>query len=172
MEELLEQLIDFDLMDFKCFDLLKDKLTTDEEFRDIVIEGINQGKIKKFPRELFDKVCDQNMNAPFKPIQIFIDGANLGACTTMSKIVSYSLPTCEICGGTLSILEGTKNSPDGRHTWISYQGHIIDTSLMLDISESYMNNLGYNEENRINPNLSPIYGASKDFANDKSCRKK
>ena len=47
MEELLEQLIDFDLMDFKCFDLLKDKLTTDEEFRDIVIEGIKKDYIIK-----------------------------------------------------------------------------------------------------------------------------
>ena len=32
MDELFEQLIDFDLMDFKCFDLLKEKLKTDDRF--------------------------------------------------------------------------------------------------------------------------------------------
>ena len=88
----------------------------------------------------------------------------------MSKIISYSLNNCEICGGTVKYLIGSKNSPDGQHTWISYQGNIIDPSFMLQINEEYMKQLGYIEENRYNPNDDKIYAAAKEYANDKSLK--
>lgn len=172
VQNILNLLIDSDLIEFKCFDILKQKLIENKEFRELVKKGLEEGTISKFPRDLFNKVCEQNIRAPFEPIQIFIDGANLGNCTRMSKIVSYSLDNVDICGGTLNILEGTKNSPDGRHTWISYNGTIIDTTLMITISEQMKNDLGYVEENRYNPNVDPIYRAAKDYANDTSLRRK
>ena len=169
-KEILTSLIDEDLIEFKCFDLLKQKLKEDSSFREIIKQGIKQGLISKFPRELFDLVCSQNIRAPFEVIQIFIDGANIGNCTRMSKIISYSLNNCEICGGTVKYLIGSKNSPDGQHTWISYQGNIIDPSFMLQINEEYMKQLGYIEENRYNPNYDKIYAAAKEYANDKSLK--
>lgn len=172
MDKILKSLIDDDLYEFKCFDILKQKLKEDSKFYELIKEGINDGLITKFPRDLFDNVCAQNIRAPFKPIQLFVDGANIGNCTIMSKIVSYSLDNCYICGGTLKAIKGTKNSPDGRHTWISYNGKIIDTSLMIQINEQLMNKLGYIEENRYNPNQDHIYLAAKEFANDNTINKK
>ena len=168
IKDILEFLIDKDIFEYKCFDILKEKIITDEKFRDKIKEGIKNNKIKKFPRELFDQVCSQNIRAPFEMIQIFISGANIGNCTKTSMIVSYSLSECEICGGTLDILKGTKNSEDGSHTWISSKGWIIDTSLMITISESIKKELNYNEENRYDPNYNEYYRISKDFANDQS----
>lgn len=172
IKEILKILIDEDLIDFKCFDLLKSKLMEDSSFFQIIKQGIQNGLITKFPRDLFDRVCNQNIRAPFEPIQLFIDGANIGNCTIMSKIISYSLEYCDICGGTLKPLIETKNSPDGRHTWISYKGIIIDPSLMIQIDEKYMKDLGYKEENRYNPNIDPIYRSSKEFANDPDLKTK
>ena len=177
VQEILKFLIDEDLMDFKCFDILKEKLQTDLQFRETVKKGISEGLIDKFPRELFDKICEQNIRAPFEPIQIFIDGANLGNCTIMSKMISYSLPAPDLCGGTLKVLEGTKNSPDGSHTWVSYrtsvkeQPIIIDPSLMIMIRENFSKEFGYVEENRYDPRIDRYYNAAKDFANDKSIKR-
>ncbi len=171
INEILKYLIDEDLIQYKCFDILKQKLIEDSSFREKIIFGIKEGMIARFPRELFDKVCDQNIRAPFKPVQIFIDGANIGNCTLIAKMVSYSLNSCDICGGTVGILEGTKNSPDGRHTWISYKGTVIDTSLMIQINEHYIKELGYIEKNRYNPCQNPLYNAAKEYANDKSIKR-
>jgi len=168
---ILKFLIDDDLISFKCFDLLKQKLKEDSSFRERIKQGIQSGAITGFPRDLFDRVCKQNIRAPFEPIQIFIDGANIGNCTGMSKMISYSLDYCNICGGTLKPLIGTKNSPDGRHTWILYDGYVIDPSLMIQIKEESINDLGYVEENRYNPNKDHIYQAAKEYANDNNINK-
>ena len=172
IEIMLNFLIDEDMMNFKCFDVLKQKLREDSSFREAIKEGIKSGLVTKFPRDLLNNFCEQNIRAPFRPVQILIDGANIGTCTYMSKIVSYSLPNCDLCGGTLKILEGTLNSPDGRHTWISYNGNIIDTTLMIQINEKFKDKLGYIEENRYNPNMEPLYVAAKEYANDKSINRK
>ena len=127
--------------------------------------------ISKFPRDLFDKVCNLNLRAPFAPVQLFIDGANIGNCTNMSLIVSYAMSRVDICGGVLKVLENTANSLDGSHTWISSKGKIIDTSLMIEIDESIANELGYVEQNRYNPNMDPVYSSSKEFAKDSSIKK-
>ena len=164
--DILNYLIDRDLFDYKCFDVLKELLVKNTDFREKIRYGINQNFISKFPRDLFDKVCTQNIRAPFLPVQIFIDGANIGNCTNMSMMISYSLPACDICGGSLSFLRNTKNSPDGCHTWISCNGNVIDPTLMIQVSERYVYQLGYVEENRYNPNLDSIYSSSKDYAND------
>ena len=169
---ILKFLIYDDMMDFKCFNVLKEKLNEDKQFREKVKEGIKAGLITKFPRDIIDNFNELNIRAPFKPIQILIDGANIGTCTYMSKLVSYSLSSCYICGGTLKVLEGTQNSPDGRHTWISYNGNILDTTLMIQINEKFKEQLGYTEENRHNPNIDPIYSSAKEFANDKSINRK
>ena len=62
INEILKLLIDKDLIDFKCFDILKQKLAEDISFREKIKEGIQTGKISKFPRDLFDDVCNQNIS--------------------------------------------------------------------------------------------------------------
>ena len=172
IQAILEILIDSDLKDFKCFDILKQKLKEDKHFREIIKIGIENNLVRKFPRDLFNRICEQNIRAPFEPIQLFIDGANLGNCTIMSKIISYSIDNVDICGGTLNILEGTKNSPDGRHTWVSFNGNIIDPTLMIVIDEKLKDKIGYIEENRYDPSIDKYYLAAKEFANDPSFKKR
>lgn len=159
--------------DYKCYDTLKNLLLTNEDFKNIIIEGIKEGKIQGFSDNLWEKLAKQNLRAPGVNsfVDVLIDGFNQGYCTVASKQVSYSLDNCDICGGILPILAGTANCPDGRHTWIEEGNKIIDTTLMLVIDSSYKSSLGYQEENRYNPNTDPIYASAKMFTNDSSLRR-
>lgn len=167
----IETLIDEYRKNYHCYDELKRLLKDDEIFKQQVINGCLTGKITGYSEELWEKIRSQNIRRINNFEDVFKEGANIGYCTVASKQLSYSLDNCDICGGRLPILEGSKNSEDGSHTWIWYDHKIIDTTLMLVIDESYATELGYIEENRYNPNLDPIYLASKDFALDESIKK-
>ena len=170
--ELLNLLIDEDKKEYKCYSILKELLQTKPQFKQIIIEGIQEGKIRKFDEELWEKI--KLLNIRTRGIKDFEEyfklGKNIGNCTNASIELSYCFNGIEICGGTLSVLEGTQNSPDGSHTWIRKYPEIIDTSLMLIIDEEYAKKLGYIEENKYNPNRNPRYQAAKEYANDKSLR--
>ena len=168
---ILSELINNERFNYKCFDLLKNLLTQSEEFRSIVEQGVKEHKIFGFTDELWTKIYEQNIRGIENFELVFRDGANIGYCTVASKQLSYSLDNPYICGGTVKFLINTKNSPDGSHTWILNDNYIIDTSLMLIIDKSYMNKLGYVEENRYNPSIDPIYNAAKDFTLDESLKK-
>lgn len=169
--DLMNLLIDDDKIDYKCYDLLKQKLKDDISFREIISEGLKSGKIRKFDESLWNKIKMQNIRRINSFEDVFVKGANIGYCTPTSLQLSYSLDSCEICGGILPILEGTNNSLDGSHTWISYKNEIIDTTLMLIIQKDYSNKLGYIEENRRNPAIDPRYQATKEWTNDPNIRK-
>lgn len=161
-------LIDYDKKNYKCYSELKRLLDEDENFRHLIINGVCEGKIRKFDEELWQKICSQNIRVINNFIDVFIDGANIGYCTVASKQLSYSLDNCYLCGGVLPILKGTKNCKDGSHTWIFHNDEVIDTTLMIIIDKEYARKIGYIEENRYNPNTDPIYLAAKTFTNDKS----
>lgn len=161
-----------DKSEYKCYDLLKQLLKDNEEFRNIIIEGINENKITGFTEEIWNKINKQNIIGGHNFQDYFQNGFNIGNCTKTSIQLSYSLDYPYICGGTLNILKGTLNSSDGKHTWIIDNNKIIDTSLMLIIDKDYYLKLGYKEENRRNPNTDPRYNSIKDFTNDESLKKK
>lgn len=169
--ELIDLLIDADKKDYKCYSALIDLLHENEAFRQTVILGLKEGKIRGFDKDLWQKIRLQNIRRIDSFERVFIDGANIGYCTVASKQLSYSFDSCYLCGGTLPLLKGTKNCEDGSHTWILYNNEIIDTTLMLIISYDYMEKIGYKEENRYNPNVDPVYVATKDFTNDANIRK-
>ena len=169
--DLINLLIDEDKIDYKCYDVLKQKLKEDSNFREVIMEGIKTGKVRKFDEILWEKIRNQNIRRIKSFEDVFVDGANIGYCTPASLQLSYSLNSCEICGGVLPILKGTPNSKDGSHTWISHKGEIIDTTLMLIIKESYSSKLGYIEENRRNPSDDPNYQATKEWTNDPNIQK-
>lgn len=160
--------------DFKCYDTLKKLLLKNENFREVIKKGINENKIWGFDKELWEKLSKQNLRSPKVKsfIDVFKDGYNQGYCTVCAKQVSYSLDTCYLCGGILPILKGTTNCPEGSHTWIEYKDAIIDTTLMLVIDKEYKQKLGYIEETRYNPNIDPIYNATKEFTNDESLKRR
>ena len=154
-------------------------LKNNEKFRKTILKGIIEGKISGFSEELWNKLKEQNIRAPGINdfTEIFRDGYNQGYCTVCSKQLSYSLISCNICGGTLPILTGTINCPKGDHTWIENDNYIIDTTLMLIIDKTYINEIGYELDNKYNPNIrTPYYDnssylAAKDYATDKSIKR-
>ena len=166
--------IDNQNKNFKCYDTLKKLLLENEKFKEVITNGINENKIWGFSQELWEKLASQNLRSPKVKsfIDVFRDGANQGYCTVCAKQVSYSLETCYLCGGILPILKGTINCPEGNHTWIEYKDVIIDTTLMLVIDKEYKQKLGYIEENRYNPNIDPIYNATKEFTNDELLKRR
>jgi len=157
--------------DYKCYLELKRLLIQNKDFKQTIIKGFQEGKIKGFTEELWNKINSQNIRTVDNFEDVFREGANIGYCTVASKQLSYSLDTCYICGGVLPILKGTFNCEDGSHTWILYNNEIIDTTLMLIIGKEYIEKIGYIEENRYNPNLNPVYLAAKDYTNDKELKK-
>lgn len=174
INKIMNYICQSDTNDFKCYNTLKKLLQENLQFREIIIEGIKENKITGFPDELWTKFDNQNLRAPGIEsfVDVFRDGNNQGYCTVCAKQVSYSLGLCFLCGGELPILKGTANCPNGDHTWIEYQGKIIDTTLMMIIDTSYKNKIGYIEENRYNPAHDPEYNATKDFTNDSHLRRK
>ena len=169
--ELIELFSTPDRKDYKCYELLDSLLTNDEFFRNTILEGYKDGKIRGFDESMWENIKSQNIRANGTFEDVFKTGYNLGNCTGCSLQYSYSLDKPYICGGELPILKGTPNSPDGRHTWIECDGKIIDTTLMLVIDKSYVDRIGYYEENKYDPNMNPRYRAAKDFANDPDIRK-
>ena len=174
MDEIQKNIIRKGTEKYKCYDILKHLLSTNEEFRNIIVNGVKDGKVHGFSDELWDKLNKQNLR--FRGINsfddIFRNGFNLGYCTPCAKQVSYSFENCFICGGILPVLRGTDNCPNGEHTWIESNDKIFDTSLMLVIDSNLRETLGYIKENEYNPNDNPIYQASKAFTNDSSLKKK
>lgn len=167
MDEILKAIVDEKRKDYKCFDMLKRYLNSDSEFQEFVRNGILTNRIYGFDEELWNKIDSLNVRSNVSFEGAFALGLNEGNCTKFSRYLSYCFPCPDICGGTLPILVGSKNSEDGRHTWVVNRGMIYDTSLMLIMEEGYAKKgLKYNEENRYNPNLDHSYTASKEFATD------
>lgn len=168
---IIESLIPKDKENFKCFDLLKSLLNSNDEFKSNIETLIKEGKIRGFDDDLWKKIENQNIRRINSFTDVFKDGANIGYCTVASKQLSYSFNDCYICGGILPCLIGTKNSPDGSHTWIVYNGEIYDTSLMIILDEKSASSLGYVEQNRYNPNIDNNYLVAKEFTNDTNLRR-
>jgi len=168
--EPISLLVDDDKKDYRCYSELIRLSHENQNFRETLISGLNEGKIRGFDEQLWEKIRSQRVRRIDNFEDVFIDGANIGYCTVASKQLSYSLNDCYLCGGTLPLLEGTKNCEDGSHTWILYNNEIIDTTLMLIVKCDYMEKIGYKEQNRYNPNIDPIYSATKDFTNDRNIK--
>ena len=149
---------------YKCYFYLKQLIKENEEFRNILSEGLKEGKVSGFDDSMWLEIKLQNPRSSLTFEDAFKLGYNLGNCTGCAIQYSYSLDYPYICGGELPLLKGTQNSPDGRHTWISYNNNVIDPSFMIQISENYIKNFGYNEENRYNPNQDMVYCSSKEYA--------
>ncbi len=170
--DLEKELISDERFQYKCFDELKRLIHEDKNFYQTLLNGIKAEKVLGFPEDLWEKINKQNIRGIDNFETVFKEGANIGYCTVAAKQLSYSFSNCYLCGGVLPILKGTRNCPDGSHTWILVNNKIIDTTLMLIISEDYANKLGYIEENRYDPSIDPIYNASKEFTNDSNLKRK
>lgn len=178
--EIEKNLIDEKRYDYKCYNELKRLLKTNENFRNIVIEGYLKGKITGFTEEEFQKISSQNFVSPFKEMKEFMDmfklGYNIGNCVGTSRQLSYSYKNVDLVTGILPIIKGTLNAEkEGGHGWIETPSSIIDTTLMLIIDKSLKSKIGYIEEERLTSfdlACMPNYQSRKEFVNDKNLRKK
>ena len=169
IDTIIESLDEYNLKDAKCYDILREKLEHDN-FKKIVIKGEKTADIKGIPAIIFDHL-EQCMGSK-KFNEFFNEGHNLGNCTGTSEIISYILQGENfICGGILPLIRGTKNSPDGSHTWIEYGDYIIDPTLMLMISSRFKRILGYIQTSKLESDKSQILNARKEFFNDKSIKR-
>ncbi len=172
MDKILSSLIDEKRKSYKCFSMLKYYYDTNPEFAEFIKNEVASGKIFGYDEKLWNKMAALNVRNPINFEEAFGEGFNEGNCTKFSKYLSFCFSYPQICGGTLPLIKGSKNSPDGRHTWMCYGGMIYDTSLMLIMDEAYAKKgLKYDEENRYDPNYDRSYSAAKEFANDKSIRR-
>lgn len=170
--DVLSCLIDDDKKYYKCFDMLRDLVEKNSEFKKKLEEGFFSGKVEGFSPDVWDKIAKQNVRRINSFTDVFVEGANLGYCTVASKQLSYSFNGCQICGGVVPLLVGTVNCIDGSHTWMVCDNKIYDTSLMLIIDEGFAKeSLGYIEENRYDPNRDFRYSAAKEYTLDEDIRK-
>ena len=167
---MLDNLINQERKDYKCFNLLKELYNTNDEFKQFIDEGVSTGNVEGFQEELWKKIDEQNVMGIDSFEQIFQVGYNIGGCTRVAKQLSYSFRTCELCSGLLPIIKGTKNSENGEHTWITSGNKVYDTTLMIIINSQYAQKLGYITEAHYDPHTSEIYRAGYEFANDPELR--
>jgi len=166
-------------MYIKGYDLLKDLCNNNNTLKQIILKGFEEGTIRFFNENEWNKIDSQNFVSPTKNAKNFIDifllGLNIGSCVYTSKQLSYSFDDVDLVSGIVPFLKGTKNSPNGGHAWLENNSSIIDTSLLLVIDKSLKNDLGYIEECRISSEVlanNSIYQARKKFVNDISFKQK
>lgn len=129
-----------------------------EEFVSTLKNMISLNRVIHFEEDLFMNELRQfkiKNNMTF--FDFFEQGLNEGTCGYTSMILSLFLDDCYIVLGINKYLKGTKNSPEGEHTWIESNGKVYDTSLELI---SFPKDLVYEEVTRISKQellLSPNY---------------
>lgn len=163
----------------KAFDLFWEVFENISQFKKLVVENLESGKIRFFNEEEWDKINSQNFLSPSYEMTEFLDmfviGYNIGNCVGASRQLSYSYDDVDIVTGVLPMLKGTLNaSEEGGHCWLERDNVIIDTSLMLVIDKSLKDELGYIEEERLTSfqlRKSPLYQARKEFVNDKHLKR-
>ena len=172
IEQILEILYG-DKKDYKGIEIMKNLLSNNDEFRNLIINGIETGKIIGFTNEVWNKIESQNMRRIDCFTEVFEKGYNLGNCTNTAVQLSLSFPNdCLIGCGIVDYLKGTLNSENGKHTWVVWNRKIYDTTFMIIIDIEYSKKLKYNQTDIYNPNSNPMYRAEKDFTNDPNLRTK
>ncbi len=164
----------------KAYKQFWDLYNNNINFNLIVKSGMEQGKIRFFNENEWDKICSQNF-FPFESemkefIDMFTLGYNIGNCVGTARQLSYSYNDVDIVSGILPILKGTLNATEeGGHCWLETKDNIIDTTLMLVIDKELKKDFGYIEEQRITSyqlRQMPTYMARKELVNDKSLNRK
>lgn len=124
---------------FKCYDLLINLYNTNTSFKNVIDEGYSKGFIKPFSYLTWDFIT--NYNNDF--VGAFEKGLNIGSCFSFANMLSYSYDRAYFCSGFNKYLVGTKNSKNGEHHFINNGGIVIDTSLMIEVDDCYLGQLGY-----------------------------
>lgn len=153
--------------DYLCFNLIKEKLEYDFEFKKIIEEGIINNKIVGFDEDLWNTINIIKTRTYKSFFDVFKDGMNIGSCTFTSEELSYGFKKVDLVSGIMKYIKGSKSSLNGEHSWIEDDYYIYDTSLLLIIDKSYKDKMGYVEYRRIDSNFlyqNKMYEIAKEFA--------
>ena len=125
----------------------------------LIISTNHKIKLEEFSwnKELQNKIFQIEFVDGHKKLSlktIFKDGYNIGNCLLTSYYVSTIFENSLICTGTVEILTGTKNRPNGDHVWIETEDNIIDTTLMIIIPKNNKYSKYYIKDYDIRPNFS------------------
>lgn len=78
--------------------------------------------------------------------EVYNQGLNIGKCGLTSRYLMINLKDCDMHVGKCNLLIGTAAAPNGEHAWITRNGYVIDTTLMLIMKEEKAESLGYIKE--------------------------
>ena len=105
---------------------------------------------KEFQQSIFEIELDKTLEEHASTLgEIYKKGFNIGHCGLTSRYLAKKFNTATLYYGIATILIGTKNSPNGEHAWITINGFVIDTTLMICIPLTEAKKLGYIPEREI-----------------------
>lgn len=105
---------------------------------------------EEFQQSIFEIELDKILEEHASTLgEIYKKGFNIGHCGLTSRYLAKKFNTATLYYGIATILTGTKNSPNGEHAWITINGFVIDTTLMICIPLTEAKKLGYIPEREI-----------------------
>lgn len=99
---------------------------------------------EEFKKKIFEINLDKNLEESADNLKdIFQQGFNIGHCGLTSRYIAIQFETAKLYYGEAKLLKGTINSPNGEHAWTTINNYLIDTTLMINIPLSQIQELGY-----------------------------
>lgn len=122
--------------------------TLNAKFQKAYDYALEQGLIEEWDEEFLNKLRKLNVFSgfSFSFLRVFEEGVNVGSCGETTVALSFLFENFEQHTGFLEALKGSKNSPNGEHSWLVVGEYIYDTTLMLKIHCSIATELGYRTE--------------------------
>lgn len=131
------------MCNYKCFNELRNILKKDPSFGLMVTMGYYAGKVSGFTIDLWNKIGSFKLSDECCLETLFEEGFNSEHSLILAQNIINLYPGGKIQGGSSPALVDKVRDNDVSHYWVSWNGKIIDTSLMLIIDEEYAKRLGY-----------------------------
>ena len=105
---------------------------------------------EQFRNLVFSILLDENLEENARTLkEIYEKGFNIGHCGLTSRYISRKFDEAKMYYGRAKLLEGTKDSPNGEHSWTIIEEFVVDSTLMLLIPVSEAVKLGYLAEKKL-----------------------
>jgi hypothetical protein len=105
---------------------------------------------KELKEEIFKIELDKKLEYHADTLEdIYKLGFNIGHCELTSRYITINHQKAKLFYGKAALLVGTKSSPNGEHGWTVIDDYLLDSTLMLCIPISEIQNFGYIPEKEI-----------------------
>ena len=132
-----------------------EKMLPSEVLREVISKKYNINLEKYAWKEEFKKLVfsiklDNDLETNATTLgEIYSEGFNIGHCGLTSRYIARGFEEAELYFGKAKLLIGTKKSPNGEHAWTIINDYLIDSTLMICIPKSHMEDLGYKCEKHL-----------------------